>query len=83
MENEAFIATAIDHNGNVLGKYRSCVIRQAMALVDARHPNCHAASVRGEYTSDGTHHGLGNGRVVASREPRTIDGAFYSGWLIG
>ncbi len=79
---EKLVGKAIGQHGQVLATFKGDAIRPLIARLDAAHPNSWGASISGEYTSDGTHHGLGKGRVVASREPRTVDGRFYSGWII-
>jgi hypothetical protein len=53
-----------------------------IARIDTRYADSYSATVRGEFTSDGTEHGPGRGRVLASREPCMIDCVFYSGWLV-
>lgn len=82
MNAETLIGTAVSHDGKILKTVRGTNVRQLISLLDASHANCHSASIRGEYTSDGTHWGEGKGRVVALREPRMLDGAFYSGWIV-
>ena len=53
----------MDRDGKILG--RSYSVKGAMAL--APYDKSYAV-VRGEYTSDGTNHGVGRGRMVAVRE---------------
>jgi hypothetical protein len=82
---EVLVVTASDGRGRQLARYvggPGATVRSMIARVDASHGACWGAHVRGEFTSDGTRHGIGNGRLLASREPRMIDGAFYSGWII-
>jgi len=82
------VATAYDWYGNVLARYEAdhaqgATIRSMIARIDAIHANSHHASVRAEFTSDGTCHGPGLGRLLASREPRRLeDGTFYQGWIV-
>lgn len=51
-----------DRHGKLIGK--SFNVQGAMQYA----PATGNVDVRGEYTSDGQHHGLGRGRLVASRE---------------
>lgn len=54
---------AMDRHGKILGTSRS--VKGAMGYAP---PDKTYVSVRGEFTSDGTSHGVGRGRVVATRE---------------
>lgn len=59
----------LDRSGKILGTSRS--VKGAMA----RAPEGRTyATVRGEYTSDGTSWGVGRGRIVATREHRPEHG---------
>jgi hypothetical protein len=83
---ETMVAIAVNHDGRILSRISGgpdATIRSLIARIDAAHPNCRSAKIVGEYTSDGTHHGVGMGRTLASREPRTLaDGQYYSGWIV-
>lgn len=79
---ERFTGTAVGHDGRILKTASGPSVRYVISILDASHANSTSACVRGEFTTDGTYHGPGKGRVVASREPRTIDGSFYSGWIL-
>lgn len=77
----------VSHDGKILATFavdteKGATVRTMIARLDAAHPNCWAASIRGESTSDGTHHGPGRGKVLASREPRTLESGFYNGWIV-
>lgn len=61
----------LDRNGKILGT--AYTIQGAMAKAPA---GSSYATVRGEWTSDGTHWGVGKGRVVATREGG-------SRWIVG
>lgn len=82
---ERLVAIASDLNGRrsfcIYGG-QGATVRSMIARIDAAHANSRSAQVIGEYTSDGTRWGLGLGRVLASREPRNLDGRFYSGWIV-
>jgi hypothetical protein len=80
---ETLQAVASDGRGRVLATFRGPSVRALIARLDAAHPHCWGASINAESTSDGTHWGIGKGRVVASREPRMLaDGTFYAGWIV-
>lgn len=80
---ETLVGTAIGHNGRELGQIQGKNVKAMMAELDAKWPNAHAACITGEFTSDGTRWKIGMGRVLASREPRTLDdGRFYKGWIV-
>jgi hypothetical protein len=66
--NEKFTASAFGHRGNALGKWTAPSIVGAMTQANESAPVGVEVTIRGEFTSDGTHHGLGKGRVVAVRE---------------
>lgn len=60
---------AIDgHTGKIIAVSKSW--RGAMEAADRVKPTG-AVRVRGEYTSDGTHFGLGCGRLIAVRESKS------------
>lgn len=80
---ENFIATAVGQAGKILGQFEGESVKSLIGKIDAEFPNARSASISGEYTSDGTYWGPGRGRVVASREPRTLEGGrFYAGWIV-
>lgn len=55
----------LDRDGVVLGTSKTIAGAMRKAPAGSSY-----AKVRGEYTSDGKHHGLGRGRLVAVREGR-------------
>lgn len=57
-----------DYNGRTLLSCLAETRQSAMARADAEHPQSRFATVRTDRTSDGSYHGPGGGRVVASRE---------------
>lgn len=71
MNNESFTAIC-NHTGKVLGT--AATVQSAMDRADVAKPRG-GVTVRGEYTSDGTHWGPGQGRVLATREDTR--------WLVG
>ena len=68
MANESFTARAVGHTGRVLGSVTSTSVDGAMQKADRELPDAWEVTVRGEYTSDGTHHGPGGGRSMAVKE---------------
>jgi hypothetical protein len=65
---ESFTAKAVGHTGRVLGSVTSSSIQGAIEKADRELPADAEITVRGEYTSDGTHYGPGGGRAVAVKE---------------
>lgn len=87
MEKQTIVGKCVTHDGRILARFSAdtaegATIRTMIARLDAAHPNCWGASIRGEFTSDGTRHNPGEGRLLASREPRTLESGFYSGWIV-
>ncbi len=72
-KNETF--AAMDRSGKILGTSRSVKGAMEHAPNDKTY-----ATVRGEFTSDGTHWSVGHGRVMATREFDT-SGGFR--WYVG
>lgn len=65
MTAEVFVAKAIGIHGTIIGEWRSTSRDGAMSAADRDRRPSWEIVVRGEYTSDGTRHDVGRGRVVA------------------
>ena len=69
MPRGKYVATAVDHRGIEAGRWAADTRAGAMAAADVGARSKEArVTVRTDHTSDGTYHGPGHGRVVASRE---------------
>lgn len=72
---ETLEARVVGHRGNVLARYTGDTIEALQWECDQRHPDGYWwIGIHGEYTSDGTHHGVGRGRMLAQRYR-------HGGWL--
>jgi hypothetical protein len=74
---DKYVAVAVDHRGNVVGRWSGPSRAGVMTQADHVKPSKEVrVTVRTDHTSDGSYHGPGGGRVVASREWGTwvVDG---------
>lgn len=83
---ELLVGEAVTAQGKVLARFDGYSRRSIMHQLDTAVPDCHHKHIHGEWTLDGSYHGPGRGRLIASCEGQLLEingvRTWHKGWLV-